>query len=123
MNNCFWFLQISEWGERAEKFHSQCGNVSDMFVRLAETPNRALLYDLYPYVWDVKEIVLLLDTFITWLGSKNKKKKQKTGFYPEDPEPWVFRGGICADLQVGTSDISGVYIKAFAYPDFLANYF
>lgn len=91
--------KISEWTQRSEKFHLLCSNVSEMFVRLAETPNRALLYDLYPYVWDVKEVVLLLDTFITWLGSKSKKKKQKSGFFPEDPEPWVFRGGICADLQ------------------------
>ena len=39
-----------------------------MFIRLSDTPNRAVLYDLYPYIWDVKEVVLLLDSFINWLG-------------------------------------------------------
>lgn len=72
-----------------------------MFVRLTETSNRALLYDLYPYVWDVKEVLQLLDTFVNWLSTKNKRKKQKgQSFYPEDPEPWVFRGGLCGELQV-----------------------
>lgn len=72
-----------------------------MFVRLTETSNRALLYDLYPYVWDVKEVLQLLDTFVNWLSTKNKRRKQKgQSFYPEDPEPWVFRGGLCGELQV-----------------------
>lgn len=74
--------------------------VSEMFVRFSETPNRALLYDIYPYIWDVKESVLLLDTFIGWLNSKSKLKKQRPNFFPADPEPWVFRGGLCGELQV-----------------------
>jgi protein O-GlcNAcase/histone acetyltransferase len=39
-----------------------------MFVQLTDIPNRALLYDLYPYIWDVKEVVMLLDAYIAWLG-------------------------------------------------------
>ena len=70
-----------------------------MFVRLVETPNRALLYDLYPYVWDIKEVVQLLDTFVTWLDSRSKKKQQWP-FLADDPEPWLFRGGLCGELQV-----------------------
>lgn len=74
-------------------------------MRLTETSNRALLYDLYPYVWDVKEVLQLLDTFVNWLSTKNKRKKQKgQSFYPEDPEPWVFRGGLCGELQVCCTD-------------------
>lgn len=94
-------FQITEWNDRAEKFHEICRSVGEMFVRLTETSNRALLYDLYPYVWDVKEVLQLLDTFVNWLSTKNKRKKQKgQSFYPEDPEPWVFRGGLCGELQV-----------------------
>ncbi|XP_031556078.1 protein O-GlcNAcase-like isoform X2 [Actinia tenebrosa] len=91
--------KIIEWKDRAEKFHALCQSVSDMFVRFSETPNRALLYDIYPYIWDVKESVLLLDTFVVWLNSKSRLKRQRPHFYPEDPEPWVFRGGLCGDLQ------------------------
>ena len=94
-------FQLSEWTERAEKFHEICRSVGEMFVRLTETSNRALLCDLYPYVWDVKEVLQLLDTFVNWLSTKNKRKKQKgQSFFPEDPEPWVFRGGLCGELQV-----------------------
>ncbi|KAK3704743.1 hypothetical protein QZH41_009743 [Actinostola sp. cb2023] len=89
----------TEWKNRAEKFHDLCQMVSEMFVRFSETPNRALLYDIYPYIWDVKESVLLLDTFIGWLNSKSKLKKQRPNFFPADPEPWVFRGGLCGELQ------------------------
>lgn len=92
--------KLSEWTERAEKFHEICRSVGEMFVRLTETSNRALLYDLYPYVWDVKEVLQLLDTFVNWLSTKNKRKKQKgQSFFPEDPEPWVFRGGLFGELQ------------------------
>ena len=92
-----WFnlavFQITEWSERAEKFHEICQSVEEMFVRLNETSNRALLYDLYPYVWDVKEVLQLLVTFVNWLSIKNKRKKKKgQSIYPEDAEPWVFRG-------------------------------
>ena len=92
---------MTEWNDRAEKFHEICRSVKEMFLRLTETSNRALLYDLYPYVWDVKEVLQLLDTFVSWLSTKNKKKKQKEqSFFPEDPEAWVFRGGLCGELQV-----------------------
>ncbi|XP_032220534.1 protein O-GlcNAcase [Nematostella vectensis] len=91
--------KLTEWKARAEDFHQQCQAVSDMFVRFSETPNRALLYDIYPYLWDIKESISLLDTFVTWLNSKSRLKKQRPNFYPEDPEPWVFRGGLCGELQ------------------------
>ena len=92
---------MTEWNDRASNFHDICKSVGEMFVRLTETTNRALLYDLYPYVWDVKEVIQLLDTFIAWLSSKNRQKKQKDQiFYTEEPEPWVFRGGLCGELQV-----------------------
>ncbi|KXJ25366.1 Protein O-GlcNAcase [Exaiptasia diaphana] len=91
--------RITEWKDRASKFHDLCQTVSEMFVRFSETPNRALLYDMYPYIWDVKESVLLLDTFINWLNSKSRLRKQRPNFFPVDPEPWVFRGGLCGELQ------------------------
>ena len=61
-------VQVCEWKSRAKQFHNNVQNVSQMFIRLSDTPNRAVLYDLYPYIWDVKEVVLLLDSFINWLG-------------------------------------------------------
>ena len=93
--------------------------MSDVFVRLTEIPNRSLLYDLYPYVWDVKEVVMLLDAYVAWLGTTQtkgaqpgpytslfvledgcrKKEGRSMGYLPEDMEPWVFRGGIAAEMQ------------------------
>ena len=39
-----------------------------MFARLTAVPNRPLLYDIYQYMWDAKEAVMLLDSYVTWLG-------------------------------------------------------
>ncbi|CAB4033881.1 O- case-like [Paramuricea clavata] len=33
-----------------------------------------------------------------FLDSKTKKRKEKS-FIPDDPEPWVIRGGICGEMQ------------------------
>ena len=30
--------------------------------------NRAVLYDLYPYVWDLRNTLLVAKAFISWLG-------------------------------------------------------
>ena len=58
-----------------------------MFIRLSDTPNRAILYDLFPYIWDVKEVVLLLDSFVNWLGKFSSQgysmtlTAESTGFF------------------------------------------
>lgn len=35
--------------------------------------NRAVLYDLYPYVWDLRNTALVTKAFVSWLG-KNEQK-------------------------------------------------
>jgi hypothetical protein len=52
----------------------------------------------------------------TFLDSKTKKRKEKS-FIPDDPEPWVIRGGICGEMQVMAPhhdcESSGGSTKAF----------
>lgn len=38
-------------------------------------PNRSLLYDLNPYVWDIKGVISLINAYIKWIGySKGKNQ-------------------------------------------------
>ena len=41
-----------------------------------------------------------------FVDSKTKKRKDKS-FIPDDPEPWVIRGGICGEMQVIVAGSAG----------------
>ncbi|MGH0157659.1 UNVERIFIED_CONTAM: hypothetical protein FKN15_057323 [Acipenser sinensis] len=60
--------KVSEWRARAEKFEEMCCSVIQMFTRLSNSANRTILYDLYPYIWDIKSIISMVKSFVQWLG-------------------------------------------------------
>ncbi|KFV70656.1 Bifunctional protein NCOAT, partial [Dryobates pubescens] len=57
---------------------------------------RALLYDLHPYLWDIRNMLLAASAFILWLGCQNITAPILLG---SDAEPWARRGGLCGELQ------------------------
>lgn len=63
-----WGFQVAEWKTRAEKFEEMCCSVIQMFTRLSNSANRTILYDLYPYIWDIKSIISMVKSFVQWLG-------------------------------------------------------
>eukprot|EP00794_Sanderia_malayensis_P005325 gene5325-5994_t len=91
--------KTEEWEKRASVYHEHCEAVLDLFVHLSQAPNQQLVQEIYPYIWDVKEVVMILNAFVKWLGSKDKKCKKGSHCVPEDPEPWLFRGGIAEELE------------------------
>lgn len=42
-----------------------------MHQRLLHIPNRSLLYDLYPYIWDIEGIISMVGSYVKWLGMSN----------------------------------------------------
>ena len=60
--------EVSEWYSRAAKFDEMTASVGRLLTRLTFCKNRSLLYDLYPYVWDVKGVISLLNSYVKWLG-------------------------------------------------------
>ncbi|CAL9687909.1 unnamed protein product [Knipowitschia caucasica] len=88
--------KVTEWNTRAEKFEKMCGSVMHMFTRLSNTANRTILYDLYPYIWDVKSIISMVKSFVQWLGCRSQSSAQ---FLKGDQEPWAFRGGLAGEFQ------------------------
>uniref|UniRef100_A0AAQ6AJK3 Protein O-GlcNAcase n=1 Tax=Amphiprion ocellaris TaxID=80972 RepID=A0AAQ6AJK3_AMPOC len=88
--------KVAEWQLRAEKFEDMCCSVIQMFTRLSNTANRTILYDLYPYIWDIKSIISMVKSFVQWLGCRSQSSAQ---FLRGDQEPWAFRGGLAGEFQ------------------------
>ncbi|XP_042870667.1 protein O-GlcNAcase-like isoform X2 [Penaeus japonicus] len=88
--------EVQEWFDRAAKFDETAKNVKKMSNRLNKVKNRSLLYDIYPYVWDMHGVISLLNSYVKWLGFS---KGWREAFMSGDQEPWVFRGGLTAELQ------------------------
>jgi protein O-GlcNAcase/histone acetyltransferase len=60
--------EVKEWHHRAEKFDAMSRALNRLFTRLTYINNRELLYELYPYVWDMRGVVALLNSYVKWLG-------------------------------------------------------
>ncbi|XP_065287323.1 protein O-GlcNAcase isoform X2 [Dermacentor albipictus] len=107
--------ELEEWRKRASKFDQMTQAVGRLFGRLTFVPNRALLYDLYPYLWDIKGVISLLNSYVKWIALGDVpcssplgfaspsfswfSKGYKEAFISGEQEPWLFRGGLTAELQ------------------------
>ena len=61
-------FKVKEWEERAANYRKLCQEIADMFRRVTHAPNKPLVQQLYPYIWDIKEVSMLLEAFVKWLG-------------------------------------------------------
>ena len=59
--------EVKEWHQRAGTFDSMSRALNRLFTRLTYINNRELLYELYPYVWDMRGVVALLNSYVKWL--------------------------------------------------------
>lgn len=64
-------IQVEEWIEKSAKFEEMSNSVKKMAEKLLKVKNRSLLYELYPYVWDMRGVISLLNSYVQWLG-KNR---------------------------------------------------
>lgn len=60
--------EVQEWLNRASRFDGLTQTVGKLLMRLTFCPNRSLLYDLYPYIWDIKGVVSMLNSYVKWIG-------------------------------------------------------
>jgi len=61
----------SEWRELVRTFLIRLEWISDVIDRILAIPNKALVFELFPYLWDIKAAVCLLDCFVQWLGESH----------------------------------------------------
>ncbi|KAH8340572.1 hypothetical protein KR059_001267 [Drosophila kikkawai] len=106
--------EVSEWLLRSEHFDELCASVLQLLIKIANCQNKEICHELYSYVWDISGALSLLNCYIKWLAlgqfPQNMSsytegsytwfsKGWKEAFMSGDQEPWVFRGGLIADLQ------------------------
>lgn len=91
-------LQTSpvRWDKTWTRFEQTCQDITDLFARITELKDRELCYTLYRHVWEIKEEVALLRSYLQWL--KSEPKPGETFCSPEH-RPRVYRGGLVATLQ------------------------
>lgn len=66
-DKCVMF-QALKWTERAQSFDDDCQKIVDSFKRIITCPNRALLYDIFPYISDMRGVISMLRSYVKWLG-------------------------------------------------------
>ncbi|XP_076437462.1 protein O-GlcNAcase-like [Babylonia areolata] len=105
--------KVAEWRQQLCEFEQKVQCLDILLMRLFVGPNKAVLCDLYAYLWDMKGVLGTCLAFVKWLehGVACNISAQTTAFatwfskgYKEaftsgDQEPWIFRGGLQAELQ------------------------
>ncbi|XP_058813212.1 protein O-GlcNAcase [Topomyia yanbarensis] len=106
--------EVQEWLRRSESFENLCQSIFRMARKVARCANKEICFELFSYVWDIVAVLSLLSAFVKWLalghfptninsytqgGYTWFSKGWKETFMSGDQEPWVFRGGLIADLQ------------------------
>ncbi|XP_077598414.1 protein O-GlcNAcase [Stigmatopora nigra] len=108
--------KVDEWRRRASEFLSLCEDIAQLHCNVVGGANRAVLYDLYPYVWDLRNMALVAKAFVCWLDGhvlndsatlaswKNCfhlcGKTTGTDELGDESEPWVFKGGVSGEVQM-----------------------
>ncbi|KAI4876626.1 hypothetical protein NFI96_020556 [Prochilodus magdalenae] len=115
--------KVEEWRARAGRFLAACDEIAVLHGSVVNSVNRAVLYDLYPYVWDLRNTMLVAKAFISWLEGRVMSESSSLGSWKNcfhwcgassgaellgvEAEPWVFKGGLSGEVQmllpVGTS--------------------
>lgn len=63
--------EIIEWFERSKKFQEMAETIEGLCSRLVSCQNLSLVYDLFPYVWDLRGAVALLNSYVQWMCKSN----------------------------------------------------
>ncbi|XP_037245303.1 uncharacterized protein LOC119148825 isoform X1 [Falco rusticolus] len=112
----------TQWRNRAQSFQQLCAQTCHLHSRFVSSAGQALLYDLHPYLWDIRNMLLATSAFVLWLDGHLLCESDPKGTWGScfgwcqsiaapillggDAEPWVRRGGLFGELQVSVP-ISG----------------
>lgn len=107
--------EVVEWYDKASRFEKSADCVARLLNKLILCKNRCLIYELYPYLWDMNTVISLLNSYIKWLSLGHLPTEPSTPFLQSsfnwfskgyryafesgDQEPWIYRNGLSGDLQ------------------------
>ncbi|KFQ76183.1 Bifunctional protein NCOAT, partial [Phaethon lepturus] len=86
------------WHNRAQSFQLLCAQTCRLHSRFVSSAGQALLYDLHPYLWDIRNMLLAASAFVLWLGIGCQSITAPI-LPGGDAEPWARRGGLFGELQ------------------------
>ncbi|XP_037992530.1 protein O-GlcNAcase-like isoform X2 [Motacilla alba alba] len=105
----------TRWRGRAQSFQLLCARTCRLHSRFVSTASGALLYDLHPYLWDIRNLLLAASAFVLWLDGHLLCDPDPKGTWGScfgwcqsitapmllgrDAEPWARRGGLFGELQ------------------------
>ncbi|XP_067993622.1 protein O-GlcNAcase-like isoform X2 [Melanerpes formicivorus] len=105
----------TQWRGRAQSFQLLCAQTCRLHSHFVSSAGRALLYDLHPYLWDIRNMLLAASAFVLWLDGHLLCDPDPKGTWGScfgwcqnitapillgsDAEPWARRGGLCGELQ------------------------
>ncbi|XP_041074363.1 protein O-GlcNAcase isoform X1 [Polyodon spathula] len=107
--------KVEEWRSRALQFQLACDSISQLHSCFVSSSNRAVLYDLYPYLWDLRNTLLVAKAFVMWLDGRVLCDHYSFSSWRNcfhwcrsnasvdllgESEPWVFKGGIAGEFQM-----------------------
>lgn len=59
---------LNDWLERSRCFLDRINGIARMVDRFCVIQNKAVLFDLFPYLWDMKTVFSIVSTIVEWLG-------------------------------------------------------
>ncbi|XP_026722829.1 protein O-GlcNAcase-like isoform X4 [Athene cunicularia] len=105
----------TQWRGRARSFQLLCAQTCRLHSRFVSSAGRALLYDLHPYLWDIRNMLLAAGALVLWLDGHLLCDPDPKGTWRScfgwcqsiaapiplrgDAEPWARRGGLFGELQ------------------------
>ncbi|KAH7697821.1 hyaluronidase [Aphelenchoides avenae] len=113
-----------EWTRRAADFRSASEKLTRLYLLVMESPNKSLVQEIFPYLWDAHAIISVLSAIISWMGKGNLLIAPiETGDWwnnaEVDVEPWALGGGLLSDLQkliVASPNVADIFLCRNAVP-------
>ncbi|XP_067884793.1 protein O-GlcNAcase isoform X2 [Heterodontus francisci] len=108
--------KAEEWRARACAFQLACDRIIQLYRQFMSSSNRAIVYDLYPYLWDIRNTLLVTKAFVMWLDGRIERDTYsfnswmncfqwcRTGSAPivlgVAGETWIYKGGLAGEFQM-----------------------
>lgn len=98
--------ESEEWHRRNADFQSTIEQINDLYKCIIKSPNKSLLQEIFPYLWEAQGLFSILCALLEWLLHGNlilspSESINSTGSVEIDfdLEPWALSGGLLPDLQ------------------------
>ncbi|CAK5078102.1 unnamed protein product [Meloidogyne enterolobii] len=98
--------ESEEWHRRNADFQSTVEQINDLYRCIIKSPNKSLLQEIFPYLWEAEGLFSILCALLEWMLNGNLILSPSETFNSTgsveldfDLEPWALSGGLLPDLQ------------------------